>query len=121
MKGVPWGLLYNHYGSVEGYDPKELEKRIQTLLKDDDVTKKAGVYQYLLSGDEKYLSIRAFTDSMKLAAYERQKGICVKCGKHFAFEEMQGDHITPWSQGGKTIPENCQMLCKDCNRKKSDK
>ena len=34
---------------------------------------------------------------------------------------MEADHITPWTEGGKTIPENCQMLCKDCNRRKSNK
>ena len=28
------------------------------------------------------------------------------------------DHITPWSKGGKTTPDNCQMLCRDCNLKK---
>lgn len=51
---------------------------------------------------------------------ERQKGVCLYCGKHFEFEEMQADHITPWSKGGRTVPENCQMLCRDCNLKKSD-
>lgn len=37
-----------------------------------------------------------------------------------AAEEMQADHITPWAKGGKTVAENCQMLCADCNRRKSD-
>ena len=35
--------------------------------------------------------------------------------------EMRGDHIKPWSRGGKTKPENLQMLCADCNARKSDK
>ena len=48
----------------------------------------------------------------------RQGGICIRCGKHFEYNEMHGDHITPWIKGGKTISENCQMLCADCNRKK---
>ena len=64
---------------------------------------------------------RAFTNNQKREAYERQKGICPKCNTHFEMEEMEGDHITPWSQGGKTNAENCNMLCKTCNRKKSDK
>ena len=34
------------------------------------------------------------------------------------YNQMQADHITPWSKGGKTIAENCQMLCADCNRRK---
>lgn len=41
--------------------------------------------------------------------------------KHFKISEMEGDHITPWHKGGKTNEENCQMLCKDDNRRKSGK
>jgi 5-methylcytosine-specific restriction endonuclease McrA len=52
-------------------------------------------------------------------AYERQKGKCVKCGKKFDISEMEGDHIKPWYEGGKTNAANCQMLCKDDNRRKS--
>jgi len=83
-----------------------------------------GVYGYngrlMLSRNEKYLNIRAFTESQKRAAFEKQKGICTKCSKHFELKQMEADHITPWSKGGKTNIENCQMLCRDCNRKKSD-
>jgi 5-methylcytosine-specific restriction endonuclease McrA len=32
---------------------------------------------------------------------------------------MEADHITPWHEWGKTISNNCQMLCKNCNRGKS--
>ena len=88
---------------------------------DDDVTAKKGIYEYLLTNDERHLNIRAFSDSMKRSAYERQEGVCPKCEQHFSFAQMEGDHITPWHEGGKTIPENCQMLCKDCNRRKSGK
>lgn len=41
-------------------------------------------------------------------------------GEEFEFEQMHGDHIRPWSKGGATVPENCQMLCRDCNLRKSD-
>ena len=119
MKGLEWGILYNRYKDGK-YDPKTLEARIVALMEDDDVTKKSGIYEYLLGGAEKCLSIRSFSLRMSRAAYERQKGICPKCGKHCEMEEMQADHITPWSKGGKTTPENCQMLCAPCNRKKSN-
>lgn len=118
MKGLDWGVFYNKHGSGS-YDPKVLEARISVLMEDEDVTKHSGIYEYLLDGDERHLSIRAFTPKMKRAAYERQKGICPKCGGHFSIEEMQGDHITPWSRGGRTVSENCKMLCADCNRRKS--
>ena len=119
MKGLEWGVYYNKY-SQNNYDPKTLESRIAELMQDDDVTKKSGIYEYLLDGAEKHLSIRAFTQSMARAAYERQKGVCPICGQHFEITEMQADHITPWSKGGKTTPENCQMLCAECNRRKSN-
>jgi hypothetical protein len=119
MKGIRWGELYDRYHD-EQFDTDILEQEIKRLMSDDDVTNKKGIYKYVLSHDEKTLSIRAFTDSQKREAYERQNGICAKCQKHFAIEEMQADHITPWSKGGKTIAGNCKMLCADCNRRKSD-
>jgi len=120
MKGINWGNLYNNFKDKK-FDSKELEKQIKKLIDDDDVTSKKGIYEYLIDGEEKHLSIRSFTDKEKLKVYEKQDGICKKCGKKFKIEEMEADHITPWSLGGKTIIENCQMLCKEDNRRKSSK
>ena len=119
-KGVEWGKFYNRY-HAKHYDASELQARAAELMKDDDITRLAGVYEYLIDGDEKHLNIRAFKEKDKTAAYERQKGICAHCGGHFALSEMEADHIIPWSKGGHTVPENCQMLCKNCNRKKGSK
>ena len=120
MKGVDFGLLYNEFEHKE-LDSTEIEREVTELMLDEDVTKKSGVYAYVLTRNEKYLSIRTFTEKQKREAYERQNGICVKCKKHFEIEEMEADHITPWSKGGKTTAENCQMLCKQDNRVKSGK
>ena len=119
MKGIDWGYLFNAYGDGD-YDSNALEQRITELMIDDDVSKKSGIYAYLLDGAEKHLSIRAFTTSMKRSAYELQNGKCAICHNTFSIEEMEADHITPWAQGGKTIKENCQMLCRECNRRKSN-
>ncbi len=122
MKSVEWGFLYNEYNKNQ-YDTTELESEINRLILDDDVTNKKGIYEYLLSGkkNERALNIRAFTENMKREAYERQNGICEVCGEHFEIDEMEADHIDPWHSGGKTNSENCQMLCKSCNRRKSGK
>jgi hypothetical protein len=120
MKGLEWGLLYNQYKN-KTFDTVELEKEITVLMTDDDVKNKKGIYLYVLDGQEKHLNIRAFENSMKRSAYEKQKGICKKCAKKFTIDQMEADHIIPWSKGGKTTAENCQMLCRDCNRRKSDK
>lgn len=119
MKGLEWGPLYNQFKDAP-LDPDKLEMEIKALMIDDDVTNKKGIYSYVLTRDERHLNIRAFTEKQKREAYERQNGICPDCKKHFAFEEMQGDHITPWSKGGHTTSENCKMRCADCNRRKSD-
>ncbi|MDL0107815.1 DUF262 domain-containing protein [Campylobacter felis] len=132
MKGLEWGLFYNTYKD-KPLDAKELESKIIELMQDDEVGNKKGVYPYLLSGDEKHLSLRAFSDSIKRAVYEKQGGVCansdghikgVKCpheNERLELEQMEADHIIPWSKGGKTEKENCQMLCVECNRAKSDK
>lgn len=120
MKGVDWGLLYNANRDRTDLDPKALEAEVSRLMGDDDVTSKRGVYEYLLTGNERRLSIRAFDKRDARAAYERQGGVCPLCGEHFEFTEMQADHIKPWSKGGRTVPDNCQMLCRQCNIKKSN-
>jgi hypothetical protein len=118
MSSVQWGELYNQFKDKK-LSTAKLEDEIAELMQDEDVTKKSGIYSYVLTRQEKHLSIRAFNDKMKREAYERQKGICAKCKKHFEISEMEADHITPWHEGGKTTEENCQLLCKDDNRRKS--
>lgn len=120
MKGIEWGELYDQYKN-QNFDSKKLEEEIKSLMIDDDVTKKRGIYWYVLTGKEKYLNIRSFTDNQKREAYERQNGICAVCKEHFELAEMEADHITPWYEGGKTSTENCQMLCREDNRRKSGK
>lgn len=120
MKGIQWGLFYNKYKDVV-FDTKAIEEETARLIADDEVEKKSGIYAYILTKDERYLGIRTFSDSVKQKVYENQKGICPICKNHFDISEMEGDHITPWVEGGKTIEENCQMLCKDDNRRKASK
>lgn len=120
MKGIEWGFLYNEFKDQK-FDPKKLEEQVAKLMEDEDVGSKKGIYPYVLTGKEKFLNIRAFSPNQKREAYERQKGICVVCKEHFEIEEMEADHITPWHLGGKTAADNCQMLCKEDNRRKSGK
>lgn len=120
MKGVPWGFLYNKYKD-EKLDPVALEEEVARLMADDDVTRKKGIYEYVLTRDERHLNIRTFTPTQKRTIYERQKGLCAICQQHFSFEDMEADHIVPWSQGGKTAIDNGQLLCRDCNRKKANR
>lgn len=126
MKGINWGVLYNDFKD-RVYDVDKLEQEIQSLMMDDDVTKRSGIYPYVLTRNEKFLNIRAFTDNQKRIVYEKQQGICPICKKEhrekfvYDLNEMEADHIKPWCEGGKTEISNCQMLCKEHNRLKSNK
>ena len=120
MKWLERWHLYNKYWN-EKYNSQFLEEKIAELMKDDEVTNKKWIYEYLLSSDEKYLSLRAFTEKQKAEAYEQSWWICAVCWKHFEREEMHADHKIPWSKWWKTEINNCQMLCKKCNLEKGAK
>lgn len=117
MKGLPWGDFYNRFKD-QSFDSAKLEARILELIQDEDITNQKGIYEFLLTGEDRFLNIRGFSPSQRQAAYARQGGLCAKCGKPFELADMDADHITPWIEGGKTEASNCQMLCKFDNRSK---
>jgi len=117
MKGLNWALYYDKYHSTT-LDTADLASRISKLILDSDVQKQVGIIPYVLTGDERHLDLRGFPEDIKLAVWEKQHHICPSCQKEFDYEFMEGDHITPWREGGRTVIENCQMLCRECNRRK---
>jgi hypothetical protein len=137
MKGLPWGFWYNKMqsekcaGQIIAKNAEEIETEIKRLIDDEEVETVKGIYEYVIDGEEKHLSLRAFDDKTKRKVYENQNHKCPYCDIHkdghtypdnkteYAFNEMEGDHIVAWSQGGKTEESNCQMLCKWHNGHKS--
>lgn len=128
MKGLDWGRFYDDFRN-QTFDADKLEERVKGLMMDDEVQAKAGIYEYVLYGQEKSLNLRTFDNATKRTVYERQNGHCPYCDKEqggerinerYAFGEMEGDHIMPWSEGGRTAIENCQMLCKRHNLMKTN-
>lgn len=74
MKGIEWGHYYNQYKD-KYYNSNGLERRITELMQDESVTKKKGIFEYVIDGDERHLNTRSFTPRMKKDAYERQNSI----------------------------------------------
>ena len=118
MKGLDWAMLYDRYHDST-LDTAAMARRISALMRDDEIQRKQGIIPYVLTGDEHWLDLRAFPEDMKLAVWEEQGHVCPLCKREFDFEFMEGDHITPWRDGGRTVKENCQMLCRECNRRKA--
>lgn len=134
MSSVDWGNLYKKY-SNNSYDRKYINKRVTELLSDEYVTKKSGIFEFLLSGEKNFslLNIRIFNKNTITTSYHKQTqqaklnntSNCPECAKEkinkiYKQNEMEADHITPWSKGGQTDLTNCQMLCKKHNRLKSN-
>ena len=130
MKGLEWGFLYNQYHKND-YNSSKIDKDIAQLIDDDEIKKKKGIWQYELAvnsdevGATKYLNLRGFPKDMMRKKLKEQDGHCPMCleegnEKVYTLSEMEGDHITPWSEGGRTEYDNLQMLCKRHNRLKSN-
>ena len=121
MLGLNWGDLYNRFRN-NMYDAQVIEKRVNELMANEEVTEKKGVYEYILSGENEdmacKLSKRKFSDADKRTAYERQNGICPITGEYLPITEMQADHIIPWWKGGTTTLSNLQMIAKTANTRK---
>lgn len=120
MKGLDWALYYDTFHD-KTLNTVEMAKQISALMRDSEIEKKTGIIPYVLTGDERHLDLRAFPDDIKMEVWEKQGHICPLCNNEFDFEFMEGDHIKPWREGGRTVIENCQMLCRECNRKKGAK
>lgn len=120
MKGLDWALYYDQFHN-KTLDTVALAQQISSLLRDSEIQRPNGIIPYVLTGDERHLDLRSFPEDIKLAVWEQQQHHCKLCGKEFDIEFMEGDHIKPWREGGRTVIENCQMLCRECNRKKGAK
>lgn len=111
--------LYNKYGRIPMSSEKFHYLISETIDSLDEGDSTAKLVDYVFTQDRQYITPRLFRKDIAVRVYKKQNGICPICGKHFEFDEMQADHIHPWALGGKTKESNCQMLCKDCNNKKS--
>lgn len=138
MKGLEWGRLYEEYHAT-AYDPAALTARVQELRGDPAITKRRGIYEFVLSGETKpeLLVVRMFDDRMKDITYTQQTAAaraagvsnCPTCAsvdnpnksRIYTLKEMDADHVTAWSRGGQTDLANCEMLCSTHNRAKGNR
>jgi 5-methylcytosine-specific restriction endonuclease McrA len=138
MQGLEWGRLYEQYHRTP-YDPDAVAEQVRRLYDDPYVRNKRGIFEYVLGGcqDPRLLEVRVFDEAVKRAVYAEQTqralaaGVsnCPLCAvghdanrsRIYEYKEMEADHVTAWSKGGASTPENCQMLCKTHNRAKGNK
>jgi len=138
MRGLEWGRLYEAYRK-KAYNPTKVSAEVQKLYADPYVKNRKGVFEYILGGsvDTKLLEVRVFDEATKKAVYTTQtakaekkgESNCPHCAighdanksKIWSFNEMDADHVSAWSKGGKSDIKNCEMLCKTHNRAKGNR
>lgn len=138
MRGLEWGRLYEKYHK-KAYDPAKVSAQVQKLYGDPYVNNRRGIFEYILGGsnDTKLLDVRVFDEAVKRSVYAKQTAKAKKSGKSncshcaighdankskiWGYADMDADHVTAWSKGGKTAAKNCEMLCKTHNRAKGNR
>jgi hypothetical protein len=138
MRGLEWGRLYETF-KKKPYNPQEVSSKVKELYADPYVKNRKGVFEYILGGsvDTKLLQVRVFDEATKKSVFTKQtkeaeeKAIsnCSHCAighdsnksKIWAIKDMDADHVSAWSKGGKTVASNCEMLCKTHNRAKGNR
>ena len=138
MCGLEWGRLYEEHHAT-AYGPAVVDAAVKKLYADPYVKSRKGIFEYILGGstDTKLLDVRVFDAAVSRSTYEAQTTAAKKAGesncplcalgkdanktKIWPFADMDADHVTAWSKGGKTIASNCQMLCKTHNRAKGNR
>lgn len=63
---------------------------------------------------------RTIPRAVMIKVVRRDGQICAICRRNIPDDKIEFDHIIPFSMGGPTTPENIRVLCRDCNRKKSN-
>ncbi len=111
----------------------EINFAIKQFLKSDDAkilaSRKSKEIEDIIQAIVNNISVdpkRLFTkdDKQQLASKVNainNKYQCEICKNYFYLDELEVDHITPWSKGGRTVLSNAQFLCRACNSSKGNK
>lgn len=72
--------------------------------------------------ETKYLrsQSRSIPREVMLKVVRRDGQICQRCHQPVPDDQVEFDHVIPFSKGGTTTPENLILCCRNCNRQKSN-
>ena len=141
IKGTPriWNTTHNKYWMIydfkaqigdiiefRGESKKSAEKKYFIVSNNEknkhlmQISKYAAfriIIGYRKDSENDNNQVRYISASVKCYIWERDNHRCVYCG---SIKNLEYDHIIPYSWGGSNSPENVQLLCRKCNRRKSD-
>ena len=119
-----FGLGYDEFSTMTNSNALDAIERgadwlkMDSFITEDEVIKwekgKPAEADFLDDDDERS---RHITQSVKDDVWNRDGGVCTQCGSG---ENLEFDHIIPYSEGGSNTYRNIQLLCQPCNRSKSN-
>lgn len=111
-----WHFHDCFYWEDEGLDAEDV--RALVLQRERRNQQKLNTAHSLMRSEEAGRPTRIpISTEIRRAVFERDGGRCVECESNF---DLQYDHVLPVALGGATTVQNVQLLCADCNRRKSD-
>jgi len=116
-----WELKYCPYGPVvEDFPIKEKidEKSCRIFGHDCPVF---FVAEPLTETKELRNISRSIARKTQFKVLKRENQICSECGLSVRDEDIEFDHIIPWSKGGPSDDHNIRLLCKTCNKKRGNR
>ena len=75
------------------------------------------ILSLILFSVSSFAQSRYISQTTKKVVYSRDGGVCQCCAD---YEYLEYDHISPYSCGGSSEVSNIQLLCRTCNRSKSN-
>jgi 5-methylcytosine-specific restriction endonuclease McrA len=115
-KRTLWHFHENFYWDDDGLDADDVKALL--LQRERRLQQKLQTARSLMRAEETGRPTRIpIPSDLRRAVFERDGGRCVGCDSNF---DLQYDHVLPVSLGGATTVENLQLLCADCNRRKSN-
>lgn len=64
---------------------------------------------------------RSIPRDIQFRVLKRENQICSDCGRSVKDEDIEFDHVIPWSKGGSSDEHNIRLLCKACNKKRGNR
>ena len=111
-----WQFLDGFWWDDDGLETEDIKALV--LQRKRKLEQKLNSAHSLMRAEEDGRPTRTpIPTELRRAVFERDGGRCVECDGNF---DLQYDHVLPVALGGATTLQNLQLLCADCNRRKSD-
>jgi hypothetical protein len=115
MKGVDWGALYKEYSGAV-FDTGKIEAETARLMLDDDVTKKSGIYPFILTRDKAIWQSGLLPPLKKTPLTKNKRAFALYAANSFPLKKWKATIYGLGRKAAKPAP----IICKCCAKTATD-